>query len=216
MKWLAMLTVILVSGCISSKITSTWKSPDAVPRNYSKILVLGFIHPVDRTMHGDMENHFVGDLKEHGYTAISSYKEYGPKAFEKMTETEALMKIKKSTVDAVITIVLLDRKRETKYVPGQVSYAPYAYDYNRFWGYRSSLYFRIYKPGYYVTNTKYFWESNLYDMSTQKLVYSVQTQSFDPDDSDILAHQYGRLIVKQMIKENILPAHPVRERTASL
>jgi hypothetical protein len=211
-KWLSVLMVMLLAGCISSKITSTWKAPDVVPRSYIKILVLALIHEADRTIHQDMENHFVDDLKALGYKAISAYNEYGPKAFTKMEETEALMKIKSKSVDAVITIVLLDRKRETSYIPGRISYSPYAYNYNRFWGYRSALYFRIYQPGYYVTNTKYFWESNLYDMSTQKLVYSVQTQSFDPADSEILAHEYGRLIVKQMVKENILPDHSVKAK----
>jgi hypothetical protein len=66
------------------------------------------------------------------------------------------------------------------------------------------LYNRIYEPGYYVVDTKDFWESNLYDMPTQKLVYSVQTQSFDPGSSESLGHGYGQLIVKDMVKNHIL------------
>ena len=61
-----------------------------------------------------------------------------------------------------------------------------------------------YEPGYYVTDTKYFWESNFYDMSTQTLVYSVQTQSFDPANSESLGHQYGQMIVNDMVKNNIV------------
>lgn len=83
-------------------------------------------------------------------------------------------------------------------------YSPYGYYYNRFWGYYGTLNRRIYEPGYYVTDTKYFWESNFYDMSTRKLVYSVQTQSFDPANSESLGHEYGELIVKNMVKENVL------------
>jgi hypothetical protein len=168
-------------------------------------MVLGLIHEADRNLREDMESHLMNDLKDLGYDALSSYKEYGPKAFEKLGETEALVKLQNSGVDAVVTIVLLDKEKERRYVPERMFYSPYGYYYNRFWGYRSALYVRIYQPGYYVTNTKYFWESNLYDMQTQKLVYSVQTQSFDPDDTDLLAHGYGRLIVKQMAKENIIP-----------
>ena len=110
-KWVSLLSLMLFAGCMSSRITSTWKAPDMIPAKYNKILVLGLIHEADRTIHEDMEKHFVDDLKTHGYTAISAYKEYGPKAFRKMEETEALMKIKNSSVDAVITIVLLDRRR---------------------------------------------------------------------------------------------------------
>ena len=112
--------------------------------------------------------------------------------------------MKISGVDAVITIVLLDKQKESKYVPGSIHYSPYGYYYNRFWGYRTTLYQRIYEPGYYVTDTKYFWESNLYNMNTQQLVYSVQTQSFDPANSASLGHQYGKLIVNDMISNNII------------
>jgi hypothetical protein len=66
------------------------------------------------------------------------------------------------------------------------------------------MYHRIYEAGYFVTDTKYFWESNLYDMSDQHLVYSVQTQSFDPASSGNPGHEYGRLIVKNMVKSNIM------------
>jgi hypothetical protein len=130
--------------------------------------------------------------------------EYGPKAFDNMTEEAAIEKLKNSGIDAVLTVVLLDKEKEKRYHPGYAYYSPYGFYYNRFWGYRTTLYRRIYEPGYYVSNTKYFWESNFYDMNTQKLVYSVQTQSFDPASSESLAHEYGQLIVKDMVKNKVL------------
>lgn len=198
------LLLVLATACGTSKITSSWKATDAIPQKYNKIMVLSLIREADRTIQENMENHFSGDLQELGYHVVSSLKEYGPKAFDKMDEEEALAKLKNSGVDAVLTIVLLDKEKERKYIPGNLYFSPYGYYYNRFWGYRTALYRRIYEPGYYVTDTKYFWESNLYDMSTQKLVYSVQTQSFDPANSSSMAHEYGRMIVKDMVKNNIL------------
>ena len=203
-KWLVLAAMMLTAGCLSSKITSTWKAKDYVPGTYNKIMVLALIREADRTLQENMESHLVGDLKALGYNAISSYDEYGPKAFNKMDEETAVKSLKKSNVDAVITIVLLDKEKERKYVAGHIYYSPYGYYYNRFWNYRTTLYNRIYEPGYYVTNTKYFWESNLYDMATQQLVYSVQTQSFDPASSDFLGHEYGKLIVQEMVKEKVL------------
>lgn len=201
---IASILFLVVSGCTTSKITSTWKAENTVFQNYNKILVLGLIREADRTLQENMENHFVGDLSNLGYNVVSSLKEYGPKAFDKLDEEVAIEKLKSSGVDAVITIVLLDKQKERKYIPGNMYYSPYGYYYNRFWGYYGTLYRRIYEPGYYVTDTKYFWESNFYDMSTRKLVYSVQTQSFDPANSESLAHEYGELIVKNMVKEKVL------------
>lgn len=204
LKWIGFALLLVAAGCSSSKITTSWKAENTVPQKYNKIMVLGLIRETDRTIQENMENHFVGDLHDLGYNAVSSLKEYGPKAFDNMDEAAALAKLKTSGVDAVITIVMLDKQKERKYVPGNVYYSPYSYYSNHFWGYRSTLYRRIYEPGYYVTDTKYFWESNLYDMSTQKLIYSVQTESFDPINSEILGHEYGQLIVKDMVKQNVL------------
>lgn len=199
-----LMLLLLTGGCSSSKITSSWKAKEAVPQKYNKIMVLGLIREADRHLQQDMETHLVNDLKDMGYNVVSSLQEYGPKAFDKMDESAALDKLKNSGVDAVITIVLLDKEKERKYVPGNTFYSPYGYYYGYFWGYRTALYNRIYEPGYYVTDTKYFWESNFYDMSTQKLVYSAQTQSFDPANSESMAHENGQLIVKDLVKSNVL------------
>ena len=197
--------LLIAAGCTTSRITSSWKAEKTNPQKYNKIMVLGLIREADRSLQEKMENHLVSDLSELGYTAVSSLKEYGPKVFDNMDEAAAIRKLKNSEIDAVITIVLLDKEKERKYIPGNMYYSPYNYYYNRFWGYRTALYNRIYEPGYYITNTRYFWESNLYDMSTQKLVYSVQTQSFDPANSESMGHEYGQLIVKNMVKLKVLP-----------
>jgi hypothetical protein len=41
-------------------------------------------------------------------------------------------------------------------------------------------------------------------MSKKQLLYSVQTQSFDLDNSNKLGHQYGQLIVNDMIKKGVV------------
>jgi hypothetical protein len=205
-KWVFLILSLMAIGlsCTTSRITNSWKAENTVPKRYNKIMVLGLIREADRTLQVNMENHMVGDLRGLGYNAVSSFQEYGPKAFDNMNEESAIDKLKTNGVDAVLTIVLLDKQKESKYYPGNIYYSPYGYYYNRFWGYRTTLYQRIYEPGYYVTNTKYFWESNFYDMSTQKLVYSVQTQSFDPITSESLGHEYGQMIIQDMVKSNIV------------
>ena len=202
--WGVLALLIVMMGCSSSRMTTSWMAKDAVVRDYKKIMVVGLIRESDRTIQQKMEDHFVGDLKAMGYNAVSSLAEYGPKVFDQLDEAAALEKIKNSGVDAVITIVLLDKMREQQYVPGRIYYSPYGYYYNRFWGYRTTLYRRIYEPGYYVTDNKYFWESNLYDMNDQKLVYSAQTQSFDPVNAESLGHQYGKMIVEDMVKNGVI------------
>lgn len=202
--WMMLPLLFLLTGCTSTKITSSWKAQNIEAKPYRKILVLGLIRDTDRSLQEKMEAHMIGDLREKGYNAVGSFTEYGPKAFSNMTEKEAILKLKESSVDAVITIVLLDKQKERSYIPGRLYYSPYGMYYNRFWGYYGTLNNRIYEQGYYVTDTRYFWESNVYDMSTQTLIYSVQTKSFDPANSEILGHEYGKLIITDIVKNSIL------------
>lgn len=200
--WL--LALLFVTACTTTKITSSWKAANVQPKHYSKILVLGLIKDSDRSLQEKMEAHLVDDLKSKGYNAVGSLQEFGPKAFSNVTEAEALARLKQSNIDAVVTIVLLDKQKERNYVPGRMYYSPYVMYYNRFWPYYGTLNYRIYEPGYYVTDTRYFWESNVYEVSTQSLLYSVQTKSFDPANSESLGHEYGRLIIADIVKNNIL------------
>ena len=121
-----------------------------------------------------------------------------------MEEQEILDKIKDNGFDAVITIVLLNKERERYYVPARITYSPYIIYQRHFRGYYSTIYGRIYTQGYYTINTKYFWESNFYNMESKELLYSVQTESFDPDSAASLSQEYGQMIVNDMAKEGIL------------
>jgi hypothetical protein len=199
--------LILAASCGGSRVTNVWKSADVPPPTYNKIMVVGLIRDSDHALQDRLEAHFVGDLESLGYNAVSAWKLYGPKAFEGLKEQEAINKISSSGADAVITIVLLDKSKERYYVPGRIQYSPYFIHSNNFWGYYNTMYGRILEPGYYQENTKYFLESNLYDTRSNKLVYSVQTQSFDPATAETLGHQYGQLIVKEMVKDQVLVRH---------
>jgi hypothetical protein len=201
------VVMLLLVACTGPKITNVWKAQDAQPAIYGKIMVIGLVRDSDHALCERLETHFAEDLAKLGYNAVSAYRQYGPKAFDGMMERDAINKIKMSGADAVITIVLLDKAREKYYVPGKIYYSPYVAHSNRFWGYYSTMYGRIYEPGYYQVDTKYFFESNLYDMRTDKLVYSIQTQSFDPASTDRLGHEYGKLIVKSMVEDRVLEKH---------
>ncbi len=195
--------LLLIASCTSTRITSSWKEPASTPVNYKKVLVIALSQP-DNVLKEQMEKHLVGDLESHGIQAISAFEVYGPKAFENMTEQAALEKIQNTGVDAILTIVLLDKSRERYYVRSHMFFTPYAIYYDHFWGYYRTIYDRVYMPGYYANSTEYFWESNLYDVASKQLVYSVQTKSFNPENLKTLAHEYGQLIINNMVQQKVI------------
>jgi len=194
----------ILLACSSTRVTNSWKSAQTTPAHYKKILVVGLYGENHLAERARMEEHLVGDLKALGYDARSSLQDYGPRAFDGKQEQTVVNELKNSSIDAVITIVLLDKQKEQRYVPGEVYYSPYFIYQRNFWHYYNTMYGRIYTPGYYTTTTRYFWESNLYDLASRELIYSVQTESFDPASVETLAHEYGKAIVKDIVKMQVL------------
>ena len=71
-------------------------------------------------------------------------------------------------------------------------------------GYSRTMYGRIYTEGYYTEDTKYFWETNLYALDKNELLYSAQSQSFDPASTERMGEEHGRMITLNMLKKNVL------------
>jgi len=179
-------------------------APEAVKQNVNSVIVVAIIPDDDHNMRAQMEKHLADDLISIGVKASSSYVELGPKFFDNMNEQEAMNQMRLKNVDAILTIVLLNKEKEKYYVPGRVYYSPYYIRHRRFWGYYSTMYERVYEPGYYLEKTNFFWESNLYQMSTKELLYSVQTKSFDPNNTESMAHEYGKMICSDLQQKGIL------------
>ena len=196
--------VVLLENCYSSVITNTWQAEDSNKKIIKKVLVLAIDNNKDRTIRVKLENHLVNDLTKKGIDAFSAIESYGPFFLSGLQESEAINKIKGQGFDAVLTVVLLDKEKEKHYIPGRITYTPYSMYYRRFWGYYSTVYDRVYEPGYYTENTNYFWESNLYDLSDKSLIYSVQTKSFNSMNLEILADEYGKIISNDLFKKGIL------------
>jgi hypothetical protein len=191
----------ILASCSNTKLTSSWKPANAsalAPGN--KILVLGIIREKDIRLRMQMEGFLVDALKAKGYNALSAYTLYGPKMFGNKDEEAVLGQLRNSGIAEVFTISLLDKARERNYQPG------IAYPYSPFWGYYSYMYGRIYDPGYTSVDTRFFWESNLYDVSSKKLLYSIQSESFNPSSAADMGKAYSKVVVKNMTKEGLLAA----------
>lgn len=201
-----MIATTILLSCSSTKITSSWKASGAVTKPYHNVMVWGILTEKDSTLRKQMEAHIVNDLIGKGYHAISSMEVYRTKAYKKLTSKEIVDEFKNSGVDAVVTIVLLNKEKEQLYVPPNISNTPVP-SFDHVDKYYSSVFDKIYTPGYYLSTTNYFWESNLFEVGNDKLVYSVRTKSFDPSSTEMLAHENGVTIIKDMLKKKVILDH---------
>ena len=194
-----MLPVALLSACTSAKITSSWRSAAiSKPPVVKKVLVLALINQKDRSLQEAMEKEMRARLSDLGYNSYSALSLYGPKVFDGMSEKAVLDSMRNFGFDAVITIVLLNKRRERRYIQ------PQSHHMSGFWDYYDLRYNRIDDPGYYVTDTKYFWEANLYEMAGRQLLYSAQTRSFEYDTKKAMARDYSNLLISDMMKKKII------------
>jgi hypothetical protein len=196
---------IWLSGCSSTKISSAWKDPSFQGKKYKNIIVIGIMEgKIRKSLRLSFEEHIVSDLKEMGYKAIGSAEAYGLKSFAGKTEIEIMQILKKDSYDAAITTTLLDVTKEHNYVRGHVDFWPGGIYYSRFGRYYSYWYDRVYTPGYFVTNTNYIIEGNLFDIEDDKIIFTAQTESMDPSTIDNLAHRISKSLLKSMKEKSIL------------
>ena len=197
-------TGIIISSCSNTQVISSWKSEQAPAQAYKKVLVMGIFNQKNRALRGLIENTMVGQLENLGYHAVSALDVFGPKAFQKMSEDSIASELVNSGYDAVITTSLLDKSKEEHYTPGNVQYHPIGIYYNRFGRYYATIYDRIYQPGYYTSTTNFFLETNLCNLNSKELIYSVQGKTFSPSSSTELSRGYVKEIIKDMKLKGVL------------
>ena len=204
----SVIVIMLVMSCNNTKLISSWKAPDAVADKYSKVLVIGMTGSKDPELREAVENAVAKKLQDHGFNSITATQQYGPRSFRTMSEEQAVKTVNDNGFDAVFVIALVDKDKERDYTPGYTTTTPYAVVRNRWYGYYSVLYDRVYTPGYYTTSTNYTLEANFYNTRGDKLIYSAQAKSFDPNSAGDLAGDFSTTVIKDMQDKGLIKSTP--------
>ena len=163
----------LTSCAATSQLTTSWADPAAPNRNLKKVVVVGATpNAAVRRMYEDT---FAADLKARGIEAIPSYTIAGE---GQLNKDEASVKLKEVGADGVIVTRLVDKQQYENYYPPTYSTyaAPSAY-YGGWYGYYSMGYSYMSSPGYVEQGQIYRVETNLYDVTNDKLMWSGITES---------------------------------------
>ncbi|WP_299819963.1 hypothetical protein [uncultured Pontibacter sp.] len=203
---LTTLVLILWTCTPTTRITGTWKSPEATSKPFNKIVVAALTDNVRarETVEADMQAQF----QARGLAVTKSIDLFPPNAASKNGPDVDLLldRLKDDGYDGIMTIALIDEKTETRYVPGTQGYAPMTRFgwYGRFRGYYSYWYPTLYDPGYYTEDKVYFLETNLYDEATENLVWSAQSQSYSPSSLRKASEKLAEITVNRMSQDGII------------
>lgn len=197
----------------ATEITGTWKNPRIPSATYEKITVAALTNNINAK--ATVENDLEAALAAQGISVTKSTDLFPPNFTEDHDDKEEMLsKFRDAGTDAILTISLIDKETENRYVPGTYGYDPlYRYNYyGAFWGYYSFWYPRIYSPGYYTTDKTYFIETNLYDVNTEELIWSAQSETYNPTDLASFSKEFAATIISEMREDNLLGTEPALVR----
>jgi len=153
--------VCLFAACATTKVTEVSKD-DQYRGTIRKIVVLAVSQDSDTRKIFEYE--FADRLKARGVEAVASHK-FIPDA-EMPDKDVVIGKIRNLGADTVLVTRLLDMETVETIVPGRAYVVP------NYYGYYGSYYTYIYRPGYIVDEGYAYTETNLYNVSDEKLVWS--------------------------------------------
>ena len=119
------------------------------------------------------------------------------------TKEEVVSKVKESGCDAVFVASLLKKEEDVHYEPGKTAYAIQPY-YTYYSAYYSHWYPSVSTPDYYSHEKNYFMQSNLYDAASEEIMWSVQSEIFNPSSLKEFSKTYTSTLIKQLEQEKLL------------
>lgn len=188
------LSLMVLQGCSSTKLVTSWTDKDYQGEKLHKVLVIGMVR--DDLMRRHFEDQFVGKLVQDGREAEASYV-YMPSLQDYKEEGRLETLVRKIGADAVLITTLKDVEKRKKYVPPRVDYVPSLYG---GYGYYVQSMQPIYTPGYERTDKVVQLETKVFSVKTGKMIWAGATESFNPSSTGKIIDELVRLVVSDMKK----------------
>lgn len=217
--WVLVFFLLFSCSTPATQITGSWKDPAAPSYKDFFVAVLTKNLQARQRLEGDISDR----LKREHVKVTKSLQVFAhtEKAETPEERTAAIEKIQSLGHDAIMVIKIVNKTEDTRYVPGTNSYAPTnigigtGYNlqttgapppgqYGAFGAYYLDNYGSHSTPGYYQMDQAYFVESNLFDAKTSKLVWSAQSEVFNPANLNSASGDFSFVIVDALKKANLI------------
>jgi len=192
------LTAFLLTGCARTKVTSVWVDQEYQGAGINNVFVVGVSK--DGGLRRIFEDEFVNLFKEKGVKATASYRVIPD---EELRDDKKLdEKVKTSGSDSILMTRLIDIRKDTQYIPPNYVYAPPAHYYGGWQGYYNRAY--MVSPGYTVEYETAVLETNVYDLNTDKLIWSARSDA--PTDSRMgkYINEFAQSIINQLAEAKLI------------
>lgn len=214
----AIISLVLIACSSTTKLQVSYIQEDMQPHKYNKIAVLALANsdPNRLALEEALANQFVSN----GVNSISTFFMFplanraeviaDMEVTEEEVEEYLKQKVRENKIDALVIISLLDTKTTERYVSqtsgaslyiSPMGYPAYGYHYYDYYYYSYNM---TGSTGYYTTETTYFLEINLYDIETEKLLWTGQTKTEDMTSIDSEVKKFAKLIVYDILDKKVV------------
>jgi hypothetical protein len=204
----------------ATNITASWKDPQA--KTYRNFFVAALVK--NRPARTSIESNIWENLKRERVKATKSLDILGHSEKVETAEEKkaAVEKIRSLGYDAVVVVTLLRTQEESRWVEGASSYTPANIGvgsgyinpltngasvpgaYGAFGMYYIDASTPFNTPGYYEKDKTYFVQCNVYDVETTNLVWSAQSETFDPGNVAAASDDFAHVMVNALKAANII------------
>ncbi len=196
-----MLTLSLIMGCVPEGLMRTWKSDMPVPNKFRNLMVMGLVNNV--TIRNQVEIEVVQAASKIGLSSTNGMSMFPPelgKPFDDIERVKA--RLRYHQFDAILTVTVIDYQAE-RYIPPDVAYQPLVF-YDRFRNYYYRTYDLVYIDGYIQRDTRYFLETNLYELQGGNLMWSGRSKTFTRFELEDYLITYSRGLFKELKLDGLI------------
>jgi hypothetical protein len=194
-----LIALAAISCSASTQLTQRWSDTAYQGQPGQKMMVIALTQNERNQLL--WEGAFSSALQKDGVQPLAG-SQYLPKGAE-ADEPGMKQLIQDSGANLVAVTRLLAVDKEHQYVPGTTYYTP-APGYYGMYGYYHSSYAVVHNPGYIQENTIVKLETNVYDVATQRLVWSGVTETLNPETPQDVANSVAWKLVEDMAASKVI------------
>jgi len=201
--FLSHLTAILVlpSACSSTMLVENWSDPAYQGPPLKKILVIGVIKS-DAKRHA-FEDEFASLMTAGNRKGIASHTLL-PNLEKSGNKEQVLAAVEKAGADGVMIVTTHGLINQQRVTPPTFSYSPNAGMGYGMYGYYNTSHAVTYNPGHTVTDTLLRIDTKLFNVASEKMIWSGKTESFNPTSSREVIGDLERLVIRDMRKSAVI------------
>ncbi len=193
------ICLAFLASCTSTKLSEAWVDSSYKGGPLESVLVIGLSDNVRRR--GLFEQALASKFNSRGVPAVASMGVAPNK--EDLDKASIKKKVQELGIKSVIVTRLLGVDKEKYYVPGEAYTPRYGY-YRGFSGYYDRAYGAAYSPGYWEEYEIVRLETNLYEVATEKLIWSAASETVDPKSVEKVVQSLSEQIIDSLSKSGLL------------